>query len=70
MIGDVLWERLGACVDTISGDRGQRERERTIAAFRDGRLFLTPTLTPILTPTLAPTLTLTPILTPTPTQLP
>ena len=36
MIGDVLWERLGACVDTISGDRGQRERERTIAAFRDG----------------------------------
>ena len=37
MIGDVLWERLGACVDTISGDRGQRERERTIAAFRDGR---------------------------------
>ena len=80
MIGDVLWERLGACVDTISGDRweymytctntqtqagmhihgrtrarahthihrcthiyaryaggrGQRERERTISAFRDG----------------------------------
>jgi len=36
MIGDVLWERLGASVDTISGDRVQRERERTISAFRDG----------------------------------
>ena len=40
MIGQHCWETFGECVDTISGDRSQKERERTIAAFRDGQVTM------------------------------
>jgi len=39
-IAQHCWELLGNCVDTISGDRNQKERESVIRRFREGSVTI------------------------------